>query len=248
MKIVSLTQNHLNDLEHQMDLEHEYVGKKFARGLNRAVRVDPEASPNRPSPTSKKDYTHGYDDDPDSGRYEASHIAPRPTAGNAPQAAATVSASTPAPVLDPAQAVEDQRVVGSNVQDLSIIDIDLDLQHTSRPVFSAWLSAKIQSTPLEALWNVLPTLIRQGHAGRVASIEVALKTELASQALTPVRESLGLDQAQFDALAQRIAIRADARRGVESNDPYANISYERLRLRIGRDVSLVASGYTLEDL
>jgi hypothetical protein len=243
--------NEINDLEHQIDLEPESAGRRFARELNRAVRIDPDASPRRPSPTSKKDYTHGYDDDPDSGRYEASHLAPRPAASvSAAEVAAPVAAPMPTPAATTAstQQAEDPRIVGSDAQDLSIIDIDLDVERTPRPAFNAWLSSKIQTTPAEALWNVLPTLTKQGHAGRVANIEMALKIQLASRALAPVRESLGMTRTEFDALAQRIAARADARRGVESNDPYAKISFDRVLVLIQRDASLVASGYKIEDL
>jgi hypothetical protein len=155
---------------------------------------------------------------------------------------------TPAATTASTQQAEDPRIVGSDAQDLSIIDIDLDVERTPRPAFNAWLSSKIQTTPAEALWNVLPTLTKQGHAGRVANIEMALKIQLASRALAPVRESLGMTRTEFDALAQRIAARADARRGVESNDPYAKISFDRVLVLIQRDASLVASGYKIEDL
>jgi hypothetical protein len=209
------------------------LAERFTRGLNRAIVIDPNATPARPDPKSPRDYTNGYDDDPDSGRYEASHL-------RAPQAAAVPAAATPVPQE------QDGRVVESYVTDLSVIDIDLE--HTPRQEFTAWLSKKIQTTPLESLWAVLPTLARNGYPGRALPIEIAIKNQLVSQALEPVRESLNLTQDGFDQIVQKISIRVDASSKVGSDDPYAKISLERLSLRIQDHIARVSSGYSVDDL
>jgi hypothetical protein len=211
------------------------LADRFTRGLNRAVIIDPNATPARPDPKSPRDYTRGYDDDPDSGRYEASHL-------RAPQAATAPAVATAE--LQP----QDDRAVESNVKDLSVIDIDLDIERTSRTVFNEWLSKKIQTTPLEALWAVLPTLARNGYAGRVVPIEIAIKNKLVSQALEPVRESLKLTQLNFDEIVKKISTRVDASSNVGSDDPYAKISFERLSLRIREDIARISSGYSVDDL
>jgi hypothetical protein len=226
--------NEINNLEQAT----EGLEDRFERGLNRAIIIDPNATPDRPDPKSPRDYTHGYDDDPDSGRYEASHL----RAPKVAQAAAPTAASLEVPQA------QDTRVVRSDVKDLSVIDIDLDIERTPRGVFNEWLAQKIQTTPLESLWSVLPTLARNGHAARVVPIEIAIKNILVSQALTPVRESLKLTQVDFDQLVEKISARVDASFQVGSDDEYAKISFERLRLRIQEYISRVASGYSVRDL
>jgi len=136
----------------------------------------------------------------------------------------------------------------SDAKDLSIIDIDLDIDKTPKAVFLQWLSAKVKTAPLEQLWKVLPTLAKNGHHARAAVIQAAIKKEETARALGAVRESLGLQSDQFNALVDRIVDRANAFAGSEASDPYALISYERVATRIVRDVALVSSGYTLQDL
>lgn len=135
-----------------------------------------------------------------------------------------------------------------DAKDLSIIDIDLDIGKTPRPVFTQWLSAKVKTAPLEQLWQVLPTLAKHGHHARAAQIQAAIKKEEASRALGAVRQSLGLQLDQFNAFVDRIADRASAVPGPEASDPFALISYERVATRIAQDVALVSSGYSLQDL
>lgn len=54
-------------------LEKEAFPNRFERGPNRSLTIDPEATPSRTMQKSGRDYTHGYDDDIDAGRVEASH-------------------------------------------------------------------------------------------------------------------------------------------------------------------------------
>lgn len=138
-------------------------------------------------------------------------------------------------------------VVGSFATDLSIIDIDLDLSATPRKSFDAWLLNKVKTANLESLWNVLPTLFRNGHASRATAIEKAVKEELASRALKANQESRGLSEGDHQSLAATVALNANSRAPSESNDPYALISFDRLIVRIGENVSRVDSGFTRDD-
>lgn len=62
----------LRNAQEVNQLEKEAFPNRFERGPNRSLTIDPEATPSRTMQKSGRDYTHGYDDDIDAGRVEAS--------------------------------------------------------------------------------------------------------------------------------------------------------------------------------
>lgn len=53
------------------DREHRHSPSNFARGVNRSLEFDLQATPSRGNAKPGKEYTHGYDDSIDAGRWQA---------------------------------------------------------------------------------------------------------------------------------------------------------------------------------
>ncbi len=139
------------------ELDKQFSPDLFARGVNRQVRIDPEATPARPKINAKGQYTKAYDDDVDAGRYEAANPS------------------------NPVSAT----LVMPNDKNLAIVDIDLDANKANSEAFVNWLSEKIKAVPLESLWAAIPPLEKGGYFFHALKIESAVKSELAREALAP---------------------------------------------------------------
>lgn len=72
-KAAPINQATLRNAQEINQLEKDTLPQRFARGLNRALNIDATATPSRVNQNSGKEYTHGYDDDIDAGRHEASN-------------------------------------------------------------------------------------------------------------------------------------------------------------------------------
>lgn len=77
-KAALINQATLRNAQEVNQLEKDSFPERFARGLNRALNIDAGATPSRTNKNSGKEYTHGYDDDIDAGRREASNPANPP--------------------------------------------------------------------------------------------------------------------------------------------------------------------------
>lgn len=71
-RTAAINQATLRNAQEVNQREKEAFPNLFERGPNRSLTIDPEATPSRTMQKSGRDYTHGYDDDIDAGRVEAS--------------------------------------------------------------------------------------------------------------------------------------------------------------------------------
>jgi hypothetical protein len=146
-----------------------------------------------------------------------------------------------------------QSAVGTNSASAEVIDIDLN--RTTRAQFKEWLSNKVETTPLQALWESIDKIDRNAHEDLVNEIQIAVKEKLAHQQLTAMRPSITVLNPDIKIMAEKVAHRmtqvsGEVARFDKKNpavyNPYALISFETLSERIAEGVQLVAHGKSLE--